>query len=249
MKKIFAFLLFIIPLFGEDLSYQAIYKSLKSNSLSEQIAFYHLYPNTVEGKKALHQSWKLLTHDDTQVLPDNLLPKLDPQFFLAFITKKTMAQPQDMSEKQIEFINVLSQHFKNRKLKGHYISTEQELFELPLDQIDLSKDLLIAQLGSSKENQKKIQSYEAYLDLMALHIQAKLSKNPTDLDIIYGINDLIFHEMHFRYPSHSSCCKQIDAYTFLSSVIESRQGVCLGVSILYLSLAQRLGLSLESITP
>ena len=43
--------------------------------------------------------------------------------------------------------------------------------------------------------------------------------------------------------------KEIDRYTFLSSVIDSRRGICLGVSVLYLAVAQRLGLPLEIVTP
>ncbi|MCB1084494.1 MAG: hypothetical protein KDK60_00145, partial [Chlamydiia bacterium] len=52
-----------------------------------------------------------------------------------------------------------------------------------------------------------------------------------------------------RFPPHSLWAKDIDTYTFLSSVLDSRLGVCLGVSILYLSIAERLDLPLEIITP
>jgi tetratricopeptide (TPR) repeat protein len=55
--------------------------------------------------------------------------------------------------------------------------------------------------------------------------------------------------MGFRFPPHSAYAKDIDLYTFLPSVLDSRRGVCLGVSILYLCLAQRLDLNLEIITP
>jgi len=55
--------------------------------------------------------------------------------------------------------------------------------------------------------------------------------------------------MRFRFPPHSLYAKDIDVYTFLPSVLDSRRGVCLGVSILYLCLAQRLELSLQAITP
>ena len=55
--------------------------------------------------------------------------------------------------------------------------------------------------------------------------------------------------MGFRFPPHSLYEKDIDLYTFLPSVLDSRRGVCLGVSILYLCIAQRLDLPLEMITP
>ena len=53
----------------------------------------------------------------------------------------------------------------------------------------------------------------------------------------------------FVSPPHSIWAKDIDTYTFLPSVLDSHLGVCLGVSILYLSIAERLDLSLEIITP
>ena len=72
---------------------------------------------------------------------------------------------------------------------------------------------------------------------------------PPQKQKIRAINDYIFSEMRFRFPRYSLHAKDIDVYTFLPSVLDSRQGVCLGVSILYLSLAQRLELPLEAITP
>src|SRR6202044_1243325 len=73
--------------------------------------------------------------------------------------------------------------------------------------------------------------------------------NATPQQKIDAINSFIFEEMGFRFPPHSRYAKDIDIYTFLPSVLDSRRGVCLGVSILYLCLAQRLGLNLEMITP
>jgi tetratricopeptide (TPR) repeat protein len=55
--------------------------------------------------------------------------------------------------------------------------------------------------------------------------------------------------MGFRFPPHSIYADSIDLFTFLPTVLESRRGVCLGVSTLYLALSQRLALPLESVTP
>lgn len=95
----------------------------------------------------------------------------------------------------------------------------------------------------------RIQSYEALIDLMALQILARLPKQASAEEKIIAINTFIFDEMGFRFPPHSLYAKDIDLYTFLPSVLDSRRGVCLGVSILYLCLAQRLELPLEMITP
>ena len=86
-------------------------------------------------------------------------------------------------------------------------------------------------------------------DLMALQILARLTPGATDLDKIREMSRFIFYEMQFRFPPHSLYAKDIDLYTFLPSVLDSRQGVCLGVSILYLAIAQRLNVPLEIVTP
>ena len=78
---------------------------------------------------------------------------------------------------------------------------------------------------------------------------ARLPIHATDEEKIRAISHFIFHEKRFRFPPHSLYAKDIDTYTFLSSVLDSRLGVCLGVSILYLSIAERLDLPLEIITP
>ena len=117
------------------------------------------------------------------------------------------------------------------------------------EEIDLSRGLLLFQFDDKEEVQEEIKQYEAILDIMALQIAARLSPHPTDEEKIEAINHFIFHEMRFRFPPHSLYAKDIDLYTFLPSVLDNRQGVCLGVSILYLCIAQRLELPLEIITP
>ena len=66
---------------------------------------------------------------------------------------------------------------------------------------------------------------------------------------IREINFLVFEEMGFRFPPQSVFSQDVDIYSFLPSVLDSHRGVCLGVSILYICLAQRLNLNLEIITP
>lgn len=120
------------------------------------------------------------------------------------------------------------------------------MLALPPEEIDLSRGLLINQFNENKES---IRQYEASLDLMALQILARLPHGASPITQIQAINRFIFQEMRFRFPPHSLYAKDIDLYTFLPSVLDSREGVCLGISILYLSLAQRIGLPLEIITP
>jgi hypothetical protein len=84
---------------------------------------------------------------------------------------------------------------------------------------------------------------------MALQILTRVNLNDTPQAKIRAINRFVFHEMGFRFPPHSTYAKDVDLYTFLPSVLDSRRGVCLGVSTLYICLAQRLNLDLEIVTP
>lgn len=250
MKKIFLALLLPFFLYAADSSVKSLYNSLDPLSLTQQMAFYELYPETPEGKKALETTWKLLRQSgQTQNLPQVLLPKFDINAIVALVTRQPLDPPVKLNEDQLKAIQSLCRHFANRQLKGSSCWTKEEVLALPPEQIDLCRGLLIEQFEDSKNFKDDILQYEASIDLMALQISARLSDKPTSLDKIREINRYIFQEMQFRFPPHSLYAKDIDLYTFLPSVLDSRQGVCLGVSILYLCLAQRLDLPLEIITP
>lgn len=225
----------------------ALYSTLDPTSVSQHFAFYELYPETFEGRSALNHAWELLAGGCGSACDPNLvLPTLDAKPIIALVNRSSQDMPL-LAEPQLAAIEKLAGHLPNRKLKGSQIWTVSELLALPPEQVDLARGLLVADLG---ENEKiKIRSYEASLDLMALQILARLRPDATPLEKIRTINDYIFSELRFRFPPHSLMAKEIDKYSLLPSVIDNRLGVCLGVSILYLSLAQRLDLPLETITP
>ena len=248
--KFLLFLFLSCSLLASDSSIKSLYSSLDPLSLTQQMAFYELYPETPEGQKALATSWRLLRQKNTaEKLPQFLLPKFDIQAIVALVTRQPLDPPVKLGEEQLKAINALCSHFENRKLKGAACWTKEEVLALPSEEIDLCRGLLIEQFQDSTNFRDDILQYEASLDLMALQILARLPDKATNLDKIREINRYIFQEMQFRFPPHSLYAKDIDLYTFLPSVLDSRQGVCLGVSILYLCLAQRLNLPLEIITP
>ena len=239
-----------INAFGASTSISSLYNSLDPYSLTQAMAFYDLYPETEEGKKAIQRAIELLRHRKIQSkLPDSLFPKFDIQAIVALVTREPLDPPVKLGEGELNAINMLASGFGNRKLAGSQVWTKEELLKLKAEEIDLCRGLLIEQFEDSKNLKEDIRQYEASLDLMALQIFARLSPNATPLEKVKEINRYIFEEMQFRFPPHSLYAKDIDLYTFLPSVLDSRQGVCLGVSILYLALAQRLDLSLEIITP
>jgi tetratricopeptide (TPR) repeat protein len=229
---------------------RTLYDSIDPLSVSQNLAFYELYPNTDLGQKALTRAWQLLNQDPTsdQTTPISL-PKLDIQSIISLMTRQSFDAPVKLGEEQLAIIEQISSRLANRKLKGSQVWDEQSVLALPTAEIDLSRGLLIFQFDTLPNRKEEIRQYEASIDLMALQILARLPKNATAEDKIYEINRFIFQEMQFRFPPHSLHVKDIDLYTFLPSVLDSRQGVCLGVSILYLCLAQRLDLPLEIITP
>jgi len=247
---VLALFFFILPLQGNEKKIRALYNSLDQTSAQQHLSFYELFPDTNEGKKALQMAKQLLSGNQAIVL--NL--KLDRELIeglISLINKQPNQQSPELSEIQLELIEALAKQLSNRHLKGFQSRSEREILSLNADEIDLARAVLISQMGEDGSFQK-IRSYEASLDLMALQILAKLRAKDAVNDPekkIQTINTFIFEEMGFRFPPHSKYAEAIDLYTFLPSVLDSRHGVCLGVSILYLSLAQRLGLNLEVITP
>lgn len=248
--KWWLFLLFSTSVFGQNAQIKTLYSSLDPKSLIQHMAFYELYPETEEGKKAIDHAWSLMSHgSEWGKLPRFLLPSFDIQAIVSLVTRQPFDQPVKLAKEELETIQKLSSHFANRKLKGANVWTKEEVLALPSEEIDLGRGLLLEQFEGNQNILEEILQYEASLDLMALQILARLPDKATHLDKIREINRYIFQEMQFRFPPHSLWAKDVDVYTFLPSVLDSRQGVCLGVSILYLCLAQRLDLPLEIITP
>ena len=234
--------------FASMSSLGALYSTLDPSSVAQHFAFYELYPKTPEGREALKHAWELLSGGTSSSDPELILPTLDVQPILSLVNRSGEDAPL-LNDEQLAVIGKLSKHLGNRKLKSFGLWDQAAILAFPSEEIDLGRALLIAELGNDSSAQRKIRSYEASLDLMSLQIVARLKPGASPLEKVRAINDYIFSEMRFRFPPHSLHAKDIDVYTFLPSVLDSRRGVCLGVSILYLCLAQRLELTLQAITP
>lgn len=229
-------------------SLQSIYVSLDPFSVAQHFAFYELYPETTLGKLALRHAWELLQGGQTEGM---ILPAIDIQPIISFVNRLPASNEAPLlQESELETISNLARHLHNRKLKGFGVWDPKAIETLPTEEIDLARGLFLAEMeADTPEARKKILSYEANMDLMALQILARLPENATAQEKIRTISDFVFTEMRFRFPPHSLYAKDIDIYTLLPSVLDSRRGVCLGVSILYLCLAQRLDLDLQAVTP
>lgn len=230
-------------------SLSSLYYGLDPLSITQNLTFYELYPDSQEGGMALQRARTLLYGEQpfSSFLPS--LPKLDLQAIISLITRQPSDPMESLTESQLALMEKIGSTLCNKKLQGAHIWTEAEALSLPEEEFDLGRALLLCQFGDKPSSRKEILQYEASLDLMAIQIRVRLPKDPSAEDKIKEINRFIFQEMGFRYPPLSIYAKDIDFYSFLPSVLDSRRGICLGVSVLYLCLAQRLGLDLEIITP
>lgn len=226
-----------------------LYHSLDPQSVTQHLAFYQLYPETSEGQLALRDAWSLLTGRKESEWDGAIYTILNASVdaIVSIVNKQSDQSLKILSEETLAAIDKLAAKLPNRSLKGHGALTEEDVLKLPSEEVDLARGLFLTQLGS--EEIQKIRSYEAYIDLLALQILVHLPDQASPAMKIREINDFIFNDMGFRFPPHSSYSEDIDIYTFLPSVLDSRRGVCLGVSILYICLAQRLDLSLQMVTP
>lgn len=225
----------------------SLYSTLDPTSVAQHFAFYELYPKTKEGRESLLHAWELLSGTRSDCDPELIIPTIDIQPMITLVNRTSQEQTPVLNDDHLAVIEKLSRHLGNRNLRGFNSWSQDEILALPPNEIDIARGLLVAEMGTTEK--QKIRSYEASIDLMALQILARLTPEATPCQKIRAINDYIFSEMRFRFPPHSLHAKDIDLYTFLPSVLDSRKGVCLGVSILYLCLAQRLDLALESVTP
>ncbi len=230
----------ITPLFTAPYTQDAyLYSRIDNADLSALLAYAALYPDTKEGKLALQQSWTLLNGQGP--LPN----ELSGLFRISSTLLGSHSQP--FNQQEVLLIQKISQTLPHKKLKGHSITNWRDALQLAPEEIDIARTLFLLQ------DPERVDIYEAELDWMALQLLAQLAPEgglkACPAKKIRCMNELIFQRMHFRFPPHAAYSANIDSYTFLASVLDQRLGVCLGVTILYTSLAQRLDLDLEIVTP
>ena len=248
-QLLFLSLIFLIgTLSASEDEIKTIYHSLDPQSLSEHLAFYKLYSNYDIGKEALNHAQSLLKKHNSELKDLNELPIdiLSLDGFVSFM-QGSGQKSEYIDPKCIEIVEQLSSELPHKKLKGHNITSMQEAVELEADQIDIARALLVSQ--QDKVDWGWVKNYEAKLDFMALQVLARMPRDYTHYDLIKAINQMIFFEMGYRFPAVSALKKEAGEFSTLTNVLDSQRGVCLGVSVLYLCLAQRLDLPLEAITP
>lgn len=230
---------------------QTLYNSLEPDSVMQHLALYELYPQSPQGRQALQHAFSLLMQNEagsgSQFTQAISLQAAGIDSVVALVNRTQDSKLPTLNESELNLVERLGKRLANRKLKGFQAKTEEEVLALAPEEVDLARGLLLSQNTDLSMNEMR--SYEAMIDLMALQLLVRVPMSAAPEQKIRALNHYIFEEMGYRFPPHSLYVKDIDLYTFLPSVLDSRHGVCLGVSILYICLAQRIDLPLEMITP
>ncbi len=131
----------------------------------------------------------------------------------------------------------------NANKPGLYVKSLEEVLRLQDDEMDLATATLIAsEYWSDMVHGRR---YLEQLDEMALELKKRLQQRRirATYRAIPVINQYLFDELGFKTISHANDPNDL----FLHSVMDRRQGYCLSLSILYLSLAERVGLDMYGV--
>lgn len=113
----------------------------------------------------------------------------------------------------------------------------QDLIQVDEEILDIAGTSLL--IAKEEYSEIKIRDYMECIDWYARMIKARIPENNEPESIINTINEFLFDELGFTYVQTGNL---EDLY--LNKVIDRRKGNCIGLSILYLSIAERLRLPL-----
>ena len=129
----------------------------------------------------------------------------------------------------------------NEDIDGLYVKSIEQVLRLEPKEIDLATAALItSEQWSDLVHGRR---YLSQLDDMALEILGRIKKRQPNYKTIKLINKYLFEELEFQSVDKPTDPNDL----FLHSVLDRKRGYCLSLSILYLSLAERLGLPLYGV--
>jgi tetratricopeptide (TPR) repeat protein len=111
----------------------------------------------------------------------------------------------------------------------------QDLIQIDEQFLDIAETSLL--IAKEEYSEIKIRDYVECIDWYARMIKARIMENDEPEAIVNTINEFFFDELGFTYVQTGNL---EDLY--LNKVIDGRKGNCIGLSILYLSIAERLKL-------
>ncbi len=131
----------------------------------------------------------------------------------------------------------------NENKAGLYSKSVEQVLRLREDEVDLATAALI--VSEHWSDMVYGRRYLSSLDDMALEIRERLRRiklNP-DFRAIPVINEYLFDTLGYKSISEASDPNSL----FLHTVMDKKRGYCLSLSILYLSIAERLGIPLYGV--
>lgn len=131
----------------------------------------------------------------------------------------------------------------NENKTGLYVRSIERILRLEADEVDLATAVLVI---SEQWNDNVLgRRYVSVIDDMAYEIRERLKAKRLRANhrAIPVINKYLFDELGFKSVKEASSPRDL----FLHSVLDNKRGYCLSLSILYLSLAERLGLALYGV--
>jgi tetratricopeptide (TPR) repeat protein len=131
----------------------------------------------------------------------------------------------------------------NENKAGLYARSIEQVLRLREDEVDLATAALI--VSERWSDMVYGRRYISRLDDMALEIRERLMRKRLNANFraIPVINKYLFDELGFKSFSKANDPNSL----FLHTVLDEKRGYCLSLSILYLSLAERLGLPLYGV--
>ncbi len=124
---------------------------------------------------------------------------------------------------------------------GYYPNSIEEVLKLDNDDIDLAASVLL--VSKRWNNQLNSVYYMNTIDRLANEVREKVGANAGNYKICQAISDLLFRNMGFKAIDSADNPDDL----FLNTVIDNRRGYCLSLSILYLSVGEKLGLPLYGV--
>ncbi|MHC4623055.1 MAG: tetratricopeptide repeat protein [Planctomycetota bacterium] len=131
----------------------------------------------------------------------------------------------------------------NEGKRGLYARSVEQVLRLDEDEVDLATAaLIISEYWSDFVHGRK---YLSRLDDMAFEIRGRLEAGRLEADFraLPVINEYLFDELDFESLTEVRDPEDL----FLHTVLDKKRGYCLSLSVLYLSLGERLGLPLYGV--
>ncbi len=131
----------------------------------------------------------------------------------------------------------------NENSTGLYVRSIEQILRLEPEEIDIgTAALIVAEEWSELVHGRK---YQQILDDMAYEVQSRIAEKGLEgkYQAAQILNNYLFTELGFTAVKEADNPEDL----FLHTVIDNKQGYCLSLSILYLSISERLGLPVNGV--